>query len=387
MKILIATGLFPPDIGGPAIHSATMAEELTGRGHQVKIIIYRDEDLLERDGHSRFTIYKVSKKGNLLFRYPRYFRQIYKLADWADIIYAYDLTSVGLPCAIVRLLNHRAKLIIRLGGDIQWENALQRGDYFDTLEQYYLDKKFSLGERIFYLLTNFVLARADQIIFNAHILRDIYIKHRKIDKNKTTVIKNIKPLIDNSYQPRSQKDYVNILFIGRLVAFKNLLNLIRAFADLKSDWPKKVTLEIGGQGPEKEKLENYVRGEKMADKVKILPKLSHQEVIKKIQQSDIIAVISLTEVNAHFAAEALTLNKPIILTKESESYYCGDKNDLIYYVNPFDLTEITKTIELCLRTLFNGHHYQTKGAGDRIIWDIEKVVKAHLGVFNKLLER
>ena len=42
MKLLIATGMFPPDVGGPATYSQTIAEEFSKRGHNITIVTYGD---------------------------------------------------------------------------------------------------------------------------------------------------------------------------------------------------------------------------------------------------------------------------------------------------------------------------------------------------------
>ena len=43
MRILIATGIYPPDIGGPATYTKELAEELPKRGVSVQIITYGNE--------------------------------------------------------------------------------------------------------------------------------------------------------------------------------------------------------------------------------------------------------------------------------------------------------------------------------------------------------
>jgi hypothetical protein len=40
MKILIVTGIFPPEIGGPATYSDLLLRELMARGFDVKILTY-----------------------------------------------------------------------------------------------------------------------------------------------------------------------------------------------------------------------------------------------------------------------------------------------------------------------------------------------------------
>ena len=43
MKIVIATGIYPPDIGGPATYSQTSAREFGKRNIETKIICYSDK--------------------------------------------------------------------------------------------------------------------------------------------------------------------------------------------------------------------------------------------------------------------------------------------------------------------------------------------------------
>lgn len=377
MKILIATGIFPPDIGGPATYARALYENFPKAGHEVKVITYGDDKILNHQ------MYKISRQQNIFLRYFKYFWQIWKLRKWADIIYTFDLISAGLPCAIVKLLRPKIKLIVRLGGDYQWETALQKGLYNNTLEQYYIEKKFHLFERLIYSINNFVLAMADCIIFNAHILRDIYVKYRKVKKEKTVIIRNIRPEIKNIL-PEQKKDYVNILFAGRLTACRNLPALIESFANVGNNWPKKIVLEIIGEGGEKEKIINLVKEKKLEDKIKILPKLNRDELLNKIANSDIISLVSLTEINSNFVSEALALNKPVILTKISEPYYIRDKRDLLYYIDPLDTKDITDKIKLALSRLFGGYIYQKHNEEkEDISWDIKEIIKKHEEIHKK----
>jgi len=377
MKILIATGICPPDIGGPAIYAKALSEELPRVGCEVKIITYSDNKI------SQPQVYKISRRNNILLRYFKYFWHVWKLRKWADIIYAFDLISVGLPCALVKLFKPKTKLIVRLGGDYQWETALQKGLYNNILEQYYIDKKFNLFERLVYFINNFVLSMADCIIFNACILRDIYVKYRNIKKEKAIIIRNISPEID--YIPKEQKkDYVNILFAGRLTACRNLPILIESFSNIRNNWPKKVILEIIGEGDEREKIINLIKEKKLEEKVKISPKLNRNKLLNKIANSDIISLVSLTEINSNFISEALALNKPVILTKINEFHYIGDKRDLIYYIDPLNTQDITDKIELALSRLFGGYIYQKQEEKKDISWDIGEVIKKHLEIFTKI---
>ena len=43
MRVLLVSGIFPPDIGGPATHVADLRRELLERGHEVELIAPTDE--------------------------------------------------------------------------------------------------------------------------------------------------------------------------------------------------------------------------------------------------------------------------------------------------------------------------------------------------------
>ena len=38
MKVLIVSGIWPPDVGGPATHAPEVAEFLRARGHEVEVL-------------------------------------------------------------------------------------------------------------------------------------------------------------------------------------------------------------------------------------------------------------------------------------------------------------------------------------------------------------
>ena len=42
MRILVVSGIWPPDVGGPASHAPEVATFLAGRGHEVQAVITAD---------------------------------------------------------------------------------------------------------------------------------------------------------------------------------------------------------------------------------------------------------------------------------------------------------------------------------------------------------
>ena len=60
MKLLVITGIFPPDIGGPATYVPTMGSELVKRGHKVTVLTLSDR--LDQDDRSySFPIHRIGR--------------------------------------------------------------------------------------------------------------------------------------------------------------------------------------------------------------------------------------------------------------------------------------------------------------------------------------
>ena len=80
MNILITTGIYPPEIGGPATYAFLVEGELKNRGHRVRVLPFR-----------------IVRKYPTIIRHIIYFFKIIKKIWWADIILTQDTVSVGLP--------------------------------------------------------------------------------------------------------------------------------------------------------------------------------------------------------------------------------------------------------------------------------------------------
>src|SRR3989344_5644320 len=108
MKVLIATGLYPPEIGGPATHTKLLEEKLPVYGIKVDVVPFR--------------IVRFLPVG---VRHLVYAWHLLRRAYRADVLLAQDTISVGLPAALVSRMT-RLQLIVRVPGDYAWEQGRQR---------------------------------------------------------------------------------------------------------------------------------------------------------------------------------------------------------------------------------------------------------------------
>src|SRR3989344_3352492 len=131
MKILIATGVFPPDIGGPSQYAKNLSDEFESEGHEVSVACYSIERHLP-----------------IGVRHFVFFIKAFYHLLWADYAIAMDTFSVGVPTIIAaRLL--RKKVAVRIGGDFLWESYVERTGNLITMREFYaLMPKISLKEKI-----------------------------------------------------------------------------------------------------------------------------------------------------------------------------------------------------------------------------------------------
>ncbi len=98
---------------------------------------------------------------------------------------------------------------------------------------------------------------------------------------------------------------------GRLVDIKGLAYLIKALAILSSEFPD-LQVEIAGEGPERENLENEARDLNLKERVRFLGWQTDLEPV--LRSWDIFAMPSLTEGFPMAALEAMAQGLPIVAT-------------------------------------------------------------------------
>ncbi|OGZ37429.1 MAG: hypothetical protein A3E90_00645 [Candidatus Portnoybacteria bacterium RIFCSPHIGHO2_12_FULL_40_11] len=375
MKILIASGIFPPDIGGPAVYVKKLADELKKKNIEISVITYSDS---QKDYSDNFPLVRIIRGRSLLIRYFFYFRNLFKIAKDAHIIYAQDLFSSGLPSALVKKFLKK-KLIIRLGGDFLWEKAVEKGWSEKPLSRYY-EKTKNFKERLFFWLGRQVLKTADLVIFSTSWQKEIYFKNYKIKKEKAKIIENPFPQ-DKPFSKAANNQ--KIIFAGRLIKLKNIDYLIKSFKLILVKNPD-LRLEIIGQGPQKKYLEKITRENNLEKNVIFRDKLSFQKLTQEISKCFLVILPSLSEVSPNLALECIKLKKPILLTKET-GFYERFKNNLIF-IDPFNQKDLTDKINY----LLDGENYKKYQERISLIsadYSWPEVVESHINIFNNLIKK
>lgn len=267
MRILIATGIYPPDIGGPARYAKGLEETLRKAGHEVKVLPY-----------------KLEKRLPFGVRQLFYLARIFVAAPKIDAIIALDTVSVGFPATIASFLWGK-KITIRTGGDFLWETYLERSGIKVPLPDFYeAMPALSPKERIIAKVHQFILDYADFIVFSTAWQRDIWASHYRINPEKARII-------ENCYYPKRQgetpKEKV-FLAAGRQIVARNLLNVEEGFKKAAESRPE-IKLDRESYNPE--------------------------EYEKKLKSCYVVVAVSLSDISPNSIIEAISYDKPFILTK------------------------------------------------------------------------
>ncbi|MBU0458087.1 glycosyltransferase family 4 protein [Patescibacteria group bacterium] len=316
MKIVLATGIYPPDIGGPATYVCALANELSRREMEVIVVTYCHSPTLpecqKHEGGSLVTshssdaveIVKVKFGRCPICRWFRYARALKKVGKDADIIYAFSSVSCGVPLKFARL--KKPKKILRLGGDFVWERYTAVGGRRSLREWY--------GRRSFVysftrLLVYSLLKSFDHIVFSTRFQEEIYEgAFKRLPPH--CVIENAMPM--GMSEIHVARHPFSILFMGRFVGFKNLPNLLKAIKKIPE-----IRLTLVGDGPKKEKLSKLVSNLKLRDRVMFAAPVHGEEKRKVFEGHDLLVIPSITEISPNIALEARSCGLPVLLTKET----------------------------------------------------------------------
>jgi glycosyltransferase involved in cell wall biosynthesis len=288
MKVLIATGIFPPEIGGPATYAALLAEELKRRGDGVVILPFRDVRHLPR-----------------VVRHIVYFIKVVRYSAHVDIIFTQDPVSTGLPVIAAAFMNNK-KIVMRVAGDYAWEQSVQRYGVTDSIDEFQT-KKYSGPIEILRAVQRFAVRRADVVVTPSNYFRTLvsgWVGSRKV----ITIYNGIDLTVQ--YKQESKFSEKTIITAGRLVPWKGFDTLIRALKEMP-EW----RLLIAGDGPDRKRLEGIIAECGITNRVTFLGQLPRPELFAHIHRSHIFALLSTFESFSFQVVEAMRVGVPVIAAR------------------------------------------------------------------------
>ena len=287
MKVLVVSGIWPPDVGGPASHAPEVASFLRSRGHDVEVVTTADTAPASED-------------------YPvRWVRR-------------------SLPPGVrhaegVRLVHERAR---------RW------GLWHGSLEDF--QASAPLTTLPLRLARDADVRRAAHVITPSSFLRQLALGWG-VESRRATVLPNPAPPVPE-LRPRDELrtelglDGPTLAFAGRLTAQKSL--------DLGIEAVRRagVALVVAGEGPDRAALERLGHA-------RFVGPLPRQRVLELFRAADASLLSSSWENFPHTVVEALAVGTPVIATRTggvAEVVHDGE-NGIV--VEPDDVDALTHAIE------------------------------------------
>ena len=236
MKILLTTGIYPPDIGGPATYIPQLAADLNANGDKVVIVTLAEKNQLVVENNVR--IRKINRN------YPLPFRMfITSLVIFWELRKCEALFSNGLflESAIALSINKKKHSVVKIVGDPIWEILRNRGLTNLSLTEY-LAFEANNKKKFLRKIYNWSWSRFDYRTSPSLELCEMV--NRNLNVENCLHIPNGVEIFPKDGDSKS----FDLITVSRLVNWKNLDIVIKVASKLKQ------RLLIVGSGPDEMKL-------------------------------------------------------------------------------------------------------------------------------------
>jgi glycosyltransferase involved in cell wall biosynthesis len=358
MHILVPTGIFHPESGGPATYLYHFLPELLARGHTIEVITFGEGSTVDYP----YPVRRIPRT-NFLHRNWRYYQTVRQRLPVADRVF---INSLGLS-----LPRMQQPSVLKIVGDRAWERCINRG-WIPPTEDIDLFQIKSYNPLINWVkqARSKEAAQADRIIVPSQYLRQMVIGWG-IPAERVQVIYNAFEPPEHPLEPVSRAvlglpDAPLLLIVARLTAWKGVDVVLRALVDLPD-----YHLVIAGTGPSETELKHMAQALGLTERVRFLGKIPHEQVRQYYATADYTVLYSGYEGLSHVILESLREGTPIIASDKGgnpEIIRHGENGWLVPYQSVAALVET-------LRLAFQGDTPQRLRQGayvdpQRFAWSV-----------------
>jgi len=296
MRIVFLTGIWPPDIGGPATHGPDLARFLQERGHEIRVVTMADGDVTERP----VPVDTIARSLPFVVRYPLVALTGMRRARAADLVYA----TATYAAAAAAASGARRPLVAKLVSDPAYERARRYGLFNGSLEAF----QVATGAPVQALkrLRTATLRRASRLVVPSRYLAELA-QNWGLPPASIDVVVNPAPAPTSvDPEPLGAGTFV---FVGRLTEQKALPVALTALREVPA-----AKLTIVGDGPQRESLIRTAEELGVAERVTFAGSLSREDVLRYLAGARAAILPSAWENLPHAVVEALSVGTPVIAT-------------------------------------------------------------------------
>jgi glycosyltransferase involved in cell wall biosynthesis len=305
VRVVIVSGIWPPDVGGPASHAQALAGWLQRHGHAPAVVM----TAASAPAPASYPVRWVSRRAPRGVRHALVISAIARQARSCDVVYATSM--VRRAAAGARLA--RRPLVVKLVSDEVYERARRAEVFAGSIDEF---QRFDGGGRIHALRRSrgAALRRAAHVLCPSSYLRDIALGWG-LDPSRVSVLPNPAPALPElpsraDARATLRLDGPAFAFAGRLTRQKALGVALAAIAELPT-----ATLLLLGDGPERKALAEQARQLDVDGRVRFLGAGTREDALRLFRGADAVVLSSDWENLPHTIVEALAVGTPVIATE------------------------------------------------------------------------
>ena len=333
MKILLVSGVYPPQIGGPSAQTEQIARGLIDRDIGVKVVTYGDRRLSKIIDRIPITFLDGSPRRGLI---KKLFRNAQNFCDLVRIIKDFQPTVLHMQTVSFNLsimTGIAAKLtgipaMIKFSSDLVWDrinrdklvgaSVGKSGKSIQRLSNWMLE----LIQR--FLLSNYDCVWATTQVYKERLIKKFLVRDRKIfllpnfiDLQRFETVAASRQLLEpqqKSSNSNSSPKKIVLLTVSRLIPCKGLEICLEAISHL-SDLP--VSLRIVGNGaPDYElSLRELAQHLEVSERVEFVGAVPPSQITEEYRTADLFVLASYFEAFGIVLVEAMAAGIPIVATK------------------------------------------------------------------------
>lgn len=276
-KLIILSGIYPPDNGGPARFSVTFPMWLKKEKNISTNVISLTDSVSSNTSLSHGEIFLTSRNRCKFLRIMTTFFQILKNSGKNRV---FLVNGLFLECYLASCVLPNFEYVAKIPGDVVWERSRNSGRTKLNIQQFQ-GAKLNLIDRFYRYIFSKALQRARKVVTPSLELKELCLKWG-VNEKKIAYIGNAAD--QDHFQIIKQPKYFDLLCVSRLVSWKNIDTVIKT--------AKKLDLRLGVAGDGNERIKLQELANNLDAKVSFLKSVPYQELPKIYNQTDILILIS-----------------------------------------------------------------------------------------------
>ena len=394
MRIGLVSYEYPPDVGGEATYTRSLAVGLARLGHEVLLVIperTKAPELFEEPGVKKMPVrildVPMFKVGSFMLGARRELGRL-NVDRRIDIVHlTFDYPSLPLPMS---------------GLDVPTLTTVHHLHLVEALSMLKTSRSLSaalptLARGFFTTMTErVVLSRADSIIAVSRFTKDSLVKYAGVAADEVRVVPNgidMDPFLNSADRGTLRKRFglgtkPIVLFVGRLGASKGLEVLIRAFGESGSRLAACLLIVGSGSTEYSAQLRRLSSSLGLGDRVVFTGRLDQADLNEAYAASAVVVLPSLMEGFGMSVLEAMASGRPCIATRVGAVPEIVLPSRAGLLVPPGDSDALSKALQEVL-----GDPGEARRMGDRgrefanSEFTAERMVERTLAVYFELLGR